>query len=328
MRILLILLWSLLSLPAFASCGGPSFMDRLTEAERAQLATTLADIPFAQGLSFTATKGDQVITLVGTIHIYDPRLTAIRTAITPAIQAADVLLVEASPDDAAALQDYITKTPEIMFMTDGPTLPDLLPEPAWQALADAARARQIPPFMAAKMQPWFLSLSLAIAPCAMADLAAGRQGLDFMLMDDATAADVPIQSLEHWSAVIDIMRAAPLEEQIAELSLGVLPSDLQQELFVAMLDNYVAGRPAEVWEASRLALNYVPGLDPAVGRALFEDTEKMLLVDRNLNWMPFITGAMTVADRAVVAVGAAHLPGEAGLLRLLELEGWTITARD
>ena len=325
MRFLVALWLTLAALPAFAQCAGPSFLDRLSPAQSARLDAAVARVPFAQGLAFEAVRGDDRLFLVGTIHIHDARLMALRDRIAPEIAGADVLLVEASPEDAAALQSHLASNPDLMFLPDGPTLPELLTEDTWTALSDAARARQIPPFMAAKMQPWFLSLSLAVAPCAMADMMAGREGLDFLLMDSAEADGVPIRSLEPWSLVIDLMREGTLDEQIAGLEMGLLPSDVSSELFVAMMEEYLAGRAARVWEASRIALDFVPGLDPAEAEALFDEMEAKLLDRRNRDWMPVIAETMAQADRAVIAVGAAHLPGEVGVLRLLEAEGWTIT---
>lgn len=328
MRALLLTFLMLWALPLSAACTGPNFLDRLTPDERARLDAAVAEIPYATGLIFDAVRGDKRLTVVGTIHIYDPRLDAIRARVLPDIQSADILLVEASADDTVKLQNHITSNPELMFLPDGPTLPELLDEPTWQMLAEAASARQIPSFMAAKMQPWFLSISLAVAPCAMAEIQSGSKGLDFMLMDDAALANVPVRSLEHWSLLIDLMRADPLDEQIDALKLGLLPLDLQTENFVTTVESYLSGDVAVVWESSRIALSYVPGLDMARGQELFEEATQMLLTDRNHNWMPVIADAMQTADTAVIAVGAAHLPGDDGVLRLLEADGWTITPRN
>jgi uncharacterized protein YbaP (TraB family) len=56
--------------------------------------------------------------------------------------------------------------------------------------------------------------------------------------------------------------------------------------------------------------------------------EQMLLIDRNTAWIPVIDAAVTGHQNAVVAVGAAHLPGESGILNLLEQDGWTISRLD
>ena len=122
------------------------------------------------------------------------------------------------------------------------------------------------------------------------------------------------------------MRRGTEEEQIEMLKLGLLAPDIQSEMFVAMLDAYFAGEIAAIWEASRLSATYVPGLDPDRAAALFAEAEALLLKERNLRWIPVIEAAATEADEIMIAVGAAHLPGEYGILRLLEAEGWYISA--
>ena len=69
----------------------------------------------------------------------------------------------------------------------------------------------------------------------------------------------------------------------------------------------------------------MPELDPAESMAMFEDMQDALLDSRNRNWIPVITDATQTHDDIVVAVGAAHLIGDQGILQLLENEGWTIT---
>lgn len=310
-----------------ALCEGASFLDRLSAQEVAVMDSRVAQTPYPEGLIWQARKGDDRLFIVGTMHIYDPRLEDILAPLAPQIAAADLLLVEATPAEEAAMQSAMAADPDMIFLTTGPTLPELLDEATWDTVSDAVRARQIPPFMAAKMRPWYLSLTLAIPPCAIQDLASGARGLDHMIMEGAAALGVPMQPLEPWTTLIDIMRTGTQAEQLEMLRLSLLSPDVQSEMFVAMLDAYFAEEIAMIWEASRLSAAYVPGLDPEVAAALFAETEQLLLVDRNLRWIPVITQAAESADRIMIAVGAAHLPGEHGILRLLENEGWVISAR-
>ena len=71
-------LMTTLSLPAGAACVGDSYFDLMTEAQKAQLSASIADMPYAEGLTWAAVKGGDTLTIVGTMHIYDPRLEVIR----------------------------------------------------------------------------------------------------------------------------------------------------------------------------------------------------------------------------------------------------------
>ncbi len=320
----LCLCFVLLPLRLAALCEGPGFTETLSDAERAEIASAVAATPYAEGLFWTARRDGVEITLIGTMHIHDPRHDGLMVRAAPAVEAADLVLLELTAVEEALAANAILTEPERLFLMEGPTLPEMLDEETWQRLADAARARQIPAFMAAKFRPWYLALSLAMPACAMPDLIAGRRGLDHRIMDVAEGAGVPMQALEPWDTLFRIMEEGTPEEQIDMLLMSVMPDEMQSRMIVSMLDGYFAGRIAEVWETSRIAARHVPGLDTETAEALFMETQEALLDVRNLAWIPVIEEAAAEHDRLVVAVGAAHLPGELGVLRLLEAEGWVI----
>ncbi len=325
LRTAAIALLTFIGLPAAAQCVGANYLDQLSADQRASLTDTVAQMPFAEGLIWNATKDAKDITIVGTVHIYDPRLAALYDRIADDVENADLVLLEATAKEEAQLEDLIASDPSRLFIVDGPTLPDVLDEETWTMVSDAAQARNIPGFMAAKMQPWYLSLVLSIPPCAAQDMLSGNRGLDHIIGENAAAANVPLQALEPFTTLFDIFQDEPIDEQIEMLMVNLLAPDMQQQMFVAMLDRYFAEDVGRLWEMSRIAMTEVPGIDPSTAAALFDETEKALLIDRNRNWMPVITQATETHDDIVVAVGAAHLIGSDGVLQLLQDDGWTLT---
>jgi uncharacterized protein len=316
---------SLAGSAAVALCEGPSMLDRLSPESRASLDARVAEMPFAQGILWQAEREGQVLTLVGTMHVHDPRLEAISARVEPMLDEVDLLMLEVTPAEEARMQGALGRNPSLMFLTEGPTLPEMLDEATWAMLADAARARNIPPFMAAKFRPWFLMLSLSMPACAMEHVVAGEQGLDFTLMDAATERGLKMLALEPWDTLFTVLESGTMEEQLDFLRMGVLESDLQEELFVTMLDGYFAGEVGQVWELGRLSLDFIPGIAEAEADALFAEMEERLLTARNIAWIPVIEAAAAEHGRVMVAAGAAHLPGELGVLALLQARGWTIT---
>ncbi|MEL7178852.1 MAG: TraB/GumN family protein [Pseudomonadota bacterium] len=313
------------ALPAAAVCVGESYLDNMSADQQAQLSAAVADMPYAEGLIWTATKDDAAITVVGTMHIYDPRLEDIRAGLTDTVANADLVMLEATPEEEAKLQELITTDPGRLFIVDGPTLPELLDEDTWQLIASAATERGIPSFMAAKMQPWYLSLTLAVPACAMSDMLQGVRGLDHMIIEDAQSAGVPMQAVEPFTTLFDLFKDDSFDEQVDMLRVSMLVPELQERMFVAMLDRYFAEDIGRLWEMSRIATQDVPDLDPAEANAMFDEMEQSLLITRNRNWIPVIEQAATMHDDIVLAVGAGHLIGDEGVLQLLENNGWTLT---
>lgn len=328
MRFFLSILFFFLATAIHAQCTGPEFSDRITEQERAQLQAAVDQTVFAKGIVWRASKGEKTITVIGTMHLADPRLNAVFNRVADTIAETEILLVEATAKEEALLQAEMANNPDMMFNTSGPTLPEVLPDDVWNAIVDAARARSIPPFLAAKMKPWFLGLSLSIPACAMADLMSDAPGLDQMLMDEATRVGTPQKALEPFSTLFDIMQEGSDEEQLEMLKLGLLNPDVQTEMFVSMLNSYFEEDIAEIWELSRISINYVPGLEPGQAEGLFAEAEQALLIDRNLAWIPAIENAVAGRNNITIAAGAAHLPGEFGVLKLLENRGWEIAPFD
>ncbi|VCU59392.1 GumN family protein [Tritonibacter mobilis] len=256
------------------------------------------------------------------MHLNDPRHDALVAHMTPAIEQADAVLLEVNREDKARLNRALAETPSMVFITDGPTLIDRLPQEDWQHIAAQASAAGIPPFMAAKMRPWFLSLSLSVPQCART-IKDVTDGLDAKLMQVAEAADVPTLSLEDPLRLFQMLDAAPLEEQVEELRsyiamMGVGPDD-----FYTMVESYFDG---EVQEYTLLQLKQfltAEGEIPVAERqAQLDELLETLLYQRNRDWIPVIEA--TEGARLVIAIGAAHLPGDQGVLALLEAEGYQI----
>ncbi len=307
---------------ATAQCTGEDLRQTLSEADRAELAGIVAQTPYPVGNHWRATRGEEVISLIGTVHLDDPRLDAPAERIAPLVAEAAVVLLEMSAAEQAELTAALTSRPEMLLLTDT-TLPELMDEEAWQTLADAASARGVPAVMAAKFQPWYLSMLLSIPPCASATLQ-DAQGLDGRIMEMAKAADVPMQSLESYDTVFDLFKQASMEEQIAMMEAALVAPDTSEDLFATLLAGYFDEALTESWEVSRLLSRNLSPLDPEASDAMFAQLQEDLLDSRNRAWIPVILDAAG-PEPIVVAAGAAHLQGELGLLKLLEQEGFTLT---
>jgi uncharacterized protein YbaP (TraB family) len=327
-RAALTALATLTALPAFALCSGESYLTQLPLPLQAEIATAVEATPNATGLIWTATKADNILTLVGTVHVYDQRLDAVRARVLPAFEDADIMMVEATATEEAAMQEAFIANPDLYLINEGPTLPDLLPPDVWEKVVKAAEDRGLPSFFVAKFQPWYLSLTLGVPACAMTEIAQGARGLDHMLIADAEAASVPLQALEDWETLIDILTDGTQEEQVDLLRLGLIDAADQQALFVAMLDAYFSEQIARVWEVSQVAARELTGMTVEDAAAQMAETQEMLLDTRNRNWIPIIEEATIEHDNIIIAVGAAHLPGEFGLIELLKNAGWTLIRQE
>ncbi|TNJ48647.1 TraB/GumN family protein [Phaeobacter sp. B1627] len=308
--------------PAAAACSGTDLRQDIPPALQAEIDAEMARTPFAHGLSWIATRGARRLHIIGTMHLNDPRHGPLVAHMTPAIEAADALLVEVNQADKRVMDKSLADQPAMVFITEGPTLIDRMQPQDWDQIAELARSAGIPPFMAAKMRPWFLGMSLAVPRCARTSPDVS-DGLDMQLLRVAADAGVPALSLEDPLSVFRTLNADPLEDQIEELRSYITLMRVGPDEFHTMLESYFEG---EIQAFATLRIRQYLAADlpiPVAERqAQIDEAMAALLYDRNRAWIPVIEA--TAGDLLVVAVGAAHLPGEAGLLALLQAQGYVI----
>ena len=320
MRFFVLLAFLLAPVTVWASCG-TDLRATLSADQNSEITSRITGQPYGVGNHWTATKGTRTLNIIGTMHIDDPRMDALADRLRGVVEAADHLLVEATEEDQKALERKIATNPNLAFLT-GETLIDLMPPEEWADLAAAAAERGIPSFMAAKFQPWYLSLILSLSPCTVRDVAAGAHGLDHRLMQIAQAAEVPMQSLEPATTLFDLFSNDPIEEQIALLRLGVLPQDLAENATTTLKEQYFEEDILEGLETSRVITRPAVDLPPAEFDVIYDEFMDLLLRQRNEKWMAPIEAAQ--GDRIVIAAGALHLGGEHGILNMLEQRGYTL----
>lgn len=308
--------------PVAADCTGRNLLTLMEPATRGQIETAAAAQPFNTGNLWQATKGDARITIVGTYHLGDPRHEALLQVVTPLLDQATALLVEAGPDEEAALLDQAARDPSVFIMPDT-TLPTLMTPGEWQTLSDAMTRRGIPGFMAAKFQPWYISMLLAVPPCMMAT-AAEKTGLDHLLIAAALDRGLPVRALEAHDTVFRLFDSFSRAEQVAMLRSSLAIEAQAEDYLATLADLYFAGQSQTVWEVMRWLSLQAPGATPDQVEADLMRMEAALLVDRNAAWIPVITSAASVGP-VVVAFGALHLPSETGVLALLHKSGFSVT---
>ncbi len=311
-------------LPAHAnaqSCGTDSLIDDLTAADRAKLDELVAVHPYPEGNLWMAEKSGSTVYVAGTIHIPDPRLAPLVDKIAAHLDEADLLVLEATAEDEAGLQALATRDPGMFFITEGPTLIDLLGPNDWALAKSKLEALGVPGILGAKFKPWYLSITLAIAPCAMSMMQSGELGFDRQIETLAIEKGIPIATLDDPETVIRIFADEPLEDQLDGLRITLKTQEDSARSTATLVEGYFNGKIRESWEFSRIQIEN-SGIENGV--EMFEDVNQSVLINRNIDWEPKIVD-LVEGKTAILAVGGAHLSGETGVLRALERAGYTIS---
>lgn len=320
-RIATIFAFVLLPFAALAqSCGTTDLIAELDADERARLDALVAPHAYPVGNLWRAEKDGSTVLVAGTLHVPDTRLSALAERINPFLRDADLLILEATSEDEAGLAAMAATQPDLFFITEGPTLIELLSDEDWAKVEEQLGALGIPAFVAAQFQPWYLNLTLAIPPCALALVQSGVKGLDRQFEDVALEAGIHISSLDDVETVIRIFADAPFEEQMDGLRLTLNTADDGDANTSTLIEAYFDGRTREGWEFGRILVERA-GIEN--GQELFDEVNTSLLLERNQDWEPLIHEMVEGKD-VVVAVGAAHLSGDTGVLRALERAGYVV----
>lgn len=313
---------------ASAQCAGTNTFDALPDADRNAMIEAARQDPYGQGLLWRAEKDGRVINLVGTFHMSDARHDQTMAAVAPLLDASDAVFVEVTAEAEAAFQTLLGTRTDLTFITEGPSMIDRLGEERWAVVADHLRARGMPPFMGAKMQPWFLGMMLSVPPCAMAQMQDESSVLDKRIATAALDRGLPLSSLDDPDTILALLSGDPIDQQIADLELGlelVPTGQAGADGMVTSTALYFREEPRLFWEFAKQ--DVLSRADTPEKRAQLEESfakmEQALLDTRNRDWIGPILAAPE--QRLTVAVGAAHLIGDAGLPALLAAEGYILT---
>lgn len=307
------------------TCAGKDLFRDMTVETRQALVTAADAVPFSTGNHWQATKDESTIHLIGTFHIFDPRMTAHMRKLMPVLHKADMVLLEATEVEMAELQKAIASKPEMLLVT-GPTLPERLTPAEWSLLRAELAARGIPGFFAAKFQPWYISMILSIPPCAAKQMSGTSTGLDHLIMSAARDMGTPSRALEPYDTVFRVFGDMSPDEQLESIRVALATAPIATDMLITMKEAYFREEHRLLWEMSR-EMSVTAAKNPQQAEADFAVMEDALINHRNEAWMERIR-AEAPGRTLVVAVGAGHLAGHKGLLNLLAEDGYEIRRQD
>ena len=286
----------LLCLPAFA----------VHAADAASTATAPAP---GEWHTFWSVKGrHNTVWLLGSVHLLQPAGSAPTPQVLRAYADSSGLVMEldlakVGPD--AMLGQNLT----LLTLPDGQTLRGVLGSDAHDRFVRAAKPLGIDPEFMSRFQPWFAAMTFE-------QLLYARQGYDALSGVDqqfaklAAADGKPVIGLE------------TMDEQLGFFSS--MTAAEQRDLLLQTIDDAAGGEAllastVEAWrrgDTRALEALLRDGRDKSP--ALF----RRLTTDRNQRWMSRLLPLLEARENYLVVVGALHLVGNDGLVKLLERQGY------
>lgn len=245
--------------------------------------------------------------LYGTIHIVCKGEELMTNELQKAFDKTETLALEVDMSDPS-LQ---TRMLQISFAKDGKKMSDRLSPEVVEKLDSLFQSKLGAGFAVFEMlSPQFIlaQLSLLGLDCPM-DL-----GYDMVFMNLAKTEGKDLVGLESIDTQIDALFCQSNEDAVAAISyLAENQNELKSET-LKMMNLYKQKDVQGLYEMTKESFQ-----DPKYPQSDI----KVFLDNRNISWIPVIE--KLIAEKpAFIAVGAAHLAGENGVINLLKKQGYTL----
>lgn len=258
---------------------------------------------FPAGLLWRVESGDGAESYIfGTIHISDPRVTQLAPSVLAALERSDHFVMEVMFD-----ADTVAQMSRAMYFQNGRSLSQLLPRELYTRVVDLLARYQVGGAAADRLKPWAAYTTLSLPPDQNAP------PLDLVLMNSAQAAGKTLAGLETLAEQIAVFDGLAEYEQIELLALTACHYDRFQAEVDEMIEYYATEDLAAMM---RMAARYESPLQ--------ERFMDLLLRQRNHRMVGRIRGGLARGGM-FIAIGALHLPGTEGVLKLLQADGYRIS---
>jgi len=271
------------------------------------------DMPYAQGrLWMVEVAGAAPSYLVGTMHSADPAVATPWPALAHVMNAVDSVTVELVLDDEA------TKAMgQAMVLTDGRVLGDIAGPDRMARIEAVGAVYGMPPEALQQFRPWAVNMLFSLPPSELQRQATGAAMLDNVLRQHAEDRGIAVYGIETINEQLALFADYSEADQLAMLDLTLEMQPRVEAQFAALRNAWLAGDLGGLYDtAMDLPVTESPELvDEFMGR---------LIQDRNHRMAERITGLLDQGN-ALIAVGALHLPGDEGVLALLEAKGYLVS---
>jgi uncharacterized protein YbaP (TraB family) len=255
-------------------------------------------------------RREGVIYIAGSVHLLSARFYPLDPAFDTAFSASDLLVEELDLGEMLSPNSQMDMLNRGLLPA-GQTLDQLVSAETMAVVTKKFAELGLPVQPMKQFKPWMLALTIQGLEWQKAGYDADL-GLDKHFYDLAVAGGKRVQGLE--TVAFQVSR-------FDEMSMALQDRMLVETLKELETTTTSFEKLANAWKAGDVA-----GIESVVLQDLKAEPEmyKRLLVDRNLAWIPKIEALLARPRPAFVVVGAAHLVGTDGLLRLLAAKNYTI----
>ena len=256
---------------------------------------------------------DSTVYLLGTVHILHPDLDWRTPYLDTVLEEVEQVWFEADTLSPEANAQMTTLIPQLgLNTTDTPMTQRLSDEANADLATFAGRLGANPDQLRAALdpyQPWIATIQLAVLQMQAAGYDPAS-GVEVVLNQRLADQDKTFHYLETVEEQLRFFADMPYETQLANLELSLHEAVENPDMFDDLVGAWAEG------DMDRL--NEIMNSDM---REQTPELYDVILVQRNRNWAPEIAAALDGDEDVLIAVGAGHMPGEEGVIALLQARG-------
>ncbi len=263
---------------------------------------------FAETSVWKVSKGDDFIHVAGTVHLLPASEYPLPSAFTQAYQQSQTVVLEAPLPATMAEQQQMMQQ---LQYSGGKTLSTQLNPKVRTELSEYLLSLGVPLAMVDQFKPGFVSMQLTILEMAKAGLVG--DGVDQYFLTQAKKDSKSLAYLETLSFQIDLIANLGAEDPNTFIKMSIDEAKTSSDLLKKLIKAWRSGDMNFIHSEVLLKTQQQ---DPATYRLMFSD--------RNQRWLPHLAEMFTQPGHEFVLVGAAHLPGDEGVLKLLSQAGYKL----
>lgn len=310
---------------AYAQCSGRNLIEVL-KAEHPEKYKALVErsekVPYHEGKLFSVTKEGYAPSYVfGTMHSGDPSITQFSPQLLKAFDSSLSIAFELKEvgglADPALAEKMGSSFLTYIMAKDEEKISKLFSEEERKEIEIVAEKYGLPVLALDYFKPSFIGVAISTPVC---EAKQKRSGVDSLLAQRATNMGKTFIGLETVEEQLKVMADYSPETQRAILYNAVKQQTILEDMFETMVQLYKQGHIALLVEFSELD-EFGPKIE---NKEAMDGVMKNLVDVRNER---LFTRSLPLVQNggAFIAIGAAHLPGEAGLLKLYEKAGYIVT---
>jgi uncharacterized protein YbaP (TraB family) len=244
--------------------------------------------------------------LFGTMHILCAGDASLSDSLKGVIGRVDMVYFEIDLSDMSAMLTAM----KYMQMKDNKKLSDLLSDKDYAKVKDyfAKHSSMLPFGMLERFKPLLISSLIEEESLACKS----TDGMELMIMKEMRLNNKPVKGLETVAFQAGLFDSIPYDRQAKDLVNYVDSVEEYKKMTHDLASIY---KEQDLDMIDSLSRKGDPGMNGYMD---------LLLYDRNRKWVGALDTLMA-GKSLLVAVGAAHLPGDAGVINLLRKRGYTLT---